>query len=361
MTATLTVQRSTRASRVGSALGVVTLGVLVTVPFWLSSSGMRTLVEFLSLLALAQMWNLLAGYAGLVSVGQQAFVGAGAYALIAFGNLWGVNAFLSVLLAGIVALALAIPTAFLAFRLRGGYFAIGTWVIAEVYRLGVMNNSALGGGSGTTLTAVAGIDKATREAVTFWIALAIGAGAIVAVYVILRSKLGLALTALRDSETSADSVGVNTYRVKFVIWSVAAFGTGLAGALIYLNLLRVQPTAAFGIEWMIFMIFIVLIGGIGTVEGPILGTIIFFVLRESLADYGTWFLILLGVLAIVTMLRAPHGVWGLITSRWHLQLFPLQRRLVLATPLDEDEPIPPTGKAPAELGEELDPEARKPN
>jgi branched-chain amino acid transport system permease protein len=331
-TSEVVVRRGTARGRAGAAAGIAAVAALATVPFWATAGDMRTLVEALTLLALAQMWNLLAGYAGLVSIGQQAFVGLGAYGLYVFGDKIGLDPFLSVVLAAVAAALFAIPTAALAFRLRGGYFAIGTWVIAEVYRLLVINTSELGGGNGVTVAAAANIERDTREKGTYWLAAAVGVGAVVLVYVILRSRLGLALTAIRDSEPGARSLGVDVLRAKVIVYLVAAFGCGLAGAVIYLSLLRIQPNAAFSVNWTAYMLFIVVIGGIGTIEGPIVGTAVFFVLRELLADYGVWYLVTLGGVAVVVMLWAPGGIWSLVQRRFDAQLFPVQRRLTRAEP-----------------------------
>lgn len=333
-----TVVRSTTASRVGlgAAIAVVALGA--SVPAWSSPGTMRTLISFLTLLALAQMWNLLAGYAGLLSVGQQAFVGIGAYSLWVLGDKAGVHPFLAVPLAGLVALVVAVPTAGLAFRLRGGYFAIGTWVIAEVYRLVAANATWVGGGSGVTLSSASSLDMSVRIQGTYWMALAVAVGSVLLVYLVLRSRLGLALTAIRDNEIGARSLGVRTFRTKLYVYLLAAFGCGVTGAVIYLNLLRIQPDAAFSINWTAFVIFIVVIGGVGTIEGPILGTVIYFGLQETLADQGSWYLVLLGVLAVVVTLRARTGVWGLVRRFRPIQLFPVQRRLgyPAAEPADPD-------------------------
>jgi branched-chain amino acid transport system permease protein len=310
-------------------VGLVALGVLVAVPFWASSGDVRTLIRALTLLALAQMWNLLAGYAGLVSIGQQAYVGLGAYGLVIFGDKAGIHPFLVVLVAGLAAAVIAIPTAAIAFRLRGGYFAIGTWVIAEVYRLVIANISELGSGTGTTVRSAAELERTTRDRGAYWLALAAGVGAVLIVYFILRSRLGLALTAIRDNEAGAESLGVDVLRAKVIVYLVAAFGCGFAGAVIYLNLLRIQPDGAFSINWTVYMIFIVVIGGIGTIEGPILGTAVFFVLQELLADYGVWYLVALGAVAVFVMLVAPGGLWSLVQRRFDVHLFPVQRRLRL--------------------------------
>lgn len=306
------------------------LVALALVPVWGTSSLMRTLVEFLSLLVLAQFWNLLAGYTGLVSIGQQAYIGLGGYALIALADLGGLDPFVSVLLAGLVAALFALPTAALVFRFRGGYFAVGTWVVAEVYRLLIANTTALGGGSGKTLAAIQGVSRATREMVTYWMALALGAGSILLVYLLLRSRMGLALTAIRDSELASATLGVNVFRVKVLIYILSAFGCGVTGALIYLNLLRISPQAAFTVNWSAFMIFIVIIGGIGTIEGPIVGTLVFFLLREFLSGFGAWYMILLGSLAVITVLRAPQGLWGIFSEASGIKLFPVQRHIVRA-------------------------------
>jgi branched-chain amino acid transport system permease protein len=335
------VERGTRASRIGALVALVGLAILVAGPWWLGSANMRTVVEIGYYLALAQMWNLLAGYGGLVSVGQQAFVGLGGYMLFVLVILLDVPALAALPLAALLTALIAIPTAFVVFRLRGAYFAIGTWVVAEVYRLGFAQVSALGGGSGQSLpvAAIKGIaeGKAGREMIIYWIGLAIAVGAVALVYVMLRARQGLALTAIRDSEAAAESVGVHNLRAKLTVYVVAAAGTGLIGALIFLQKLRISPDAAFSVtDWTANVIFIVVIGGIGTIEGPIIGVIVFFVLRELLAGFGSWYLIALGAVAVLIMLRAPRGLWGLIGERFGIDFFPVKRRLRLLS-RDRDE------------------------
>ncbi len=202
---------------------------------------MKQAVTFLTLVALAQMWNLLAGYAGLVSVGQQAFVGIGGYSLWVFSQKFGLNPFLCVPIAGVVAAILAVPTAGLAFRLRGGYFAVGTWVIAEVYRLLVVQIPGWEAVRASASVAPARSTGHVREPVVFWLALVVAVGSIALVYFLLRSRQGLALTAIRDDETGARGLGVNVLRSKLWVYIIAAFGTGVTGAVIYLNLLRSSP------------------------------------------------------------------------------------------------------------------------
>jgi branched-chain amino acid transport system permease protein len=321
------VERATRASRTGALAAAALVVVLAALPAWGDASHMRLFTEFACYLVLAQTWNLLAGYGGLVSVGQQAYVGLGGYALVVLANHTRLDPFTCVPIAGLVAAVAAVPTALVVFRLQGGYFAIGTWVVAEVYRLLVANVSAWGGGSGTSLRAMQGIPRSVREPVTFWIALAIAVGSIGLVYWFLRSRHGLALTAIRDSEVASESQGVDVRRTKLGVYLVAAFGGGLAGALYFLSTLRISPDAAFGVNWTAFVIFIVVIGGIGTIEGPIVGTVLFFVLREVFGDLATWYLMALGLLAIAVMVVAPRGLWGLVAARYDVRLFPVQRRI----------------------------------
>jgi branched-chain amino acid transport system permease protein len=322
--------RATRASRAGAALALALVTFLATFPFWADAGWMREFNEMACYLIFAMMWNLLAGYGGMVSIGQQAFLGIGGYALLVMGNFGGVNPFVAVPLAALLAMLVALPVSVVAFRLQGGYFAIGTWVIADVFRLSFANVSAVGGGSGTSLTALRGIERATRVSVTFWLCLVSAAASVALVYWFLRSRQGLALLAIRDSEVASASQGVNVRATKLGVYLVAAFGAGLAGALYFLGNLRISPDAAFTVNWTAFSIFIVMIGGIGTIEGPIVGVVLFYMLNKFFSDYGTWYLVGLGLLAIIVTIRFPRGLWGWIAGRYDLHFFPVQRRLVLA-------------------------------
>lgn len=325
---TATVIRSTRGSQAVIAIAAALCLVAATLPLWGEPSWMREFVEIACYLIFAMMWNLLAGYGGMVSIGQQAFFGLGGYVMLMLGNFAGVNPFVAVPLGALAAGLVAVPASFVAFRLSGGYFAIGTWVIAEVFRLSFANLSAVGGGSGTTLTALRGIDKATRESVTYWMALACVVAAIAGVYLFLRSKRGLALLAIRDNAVAAESQGIPVARMKLAVYVVAAVGAGLAGGLYFVGNLRISPDAAFSVNWSAFAIFMVVIGGIGRIEGPLVGALVFWALNKFLSDHGTWYLLGLGSLAIVVTLFFKQGLWGYAQQRWGWSLFPTQRRLV---------------------------------
>jgi branched-chain amino acid transport system permease protein len=335
MSAAFHVEHATRSSRIGVGIFAVLLVVLAAAPLWGDRQDLRLLAEIFGYVALASLWNLLAGYAGLVSVGQQAYVGLGAYLLFALTMLLDVHPLLAIPMAGVAAAIVAVPVAGLIFRLRGHYFAIGTWVVAEVFRLLASQVSALGGGSGISLpiaivTSVAPT-RQMREFLIYWLALALVVFVLGAIVMLLRSRYGLALTAIRDNELAARSNGVDVTRTKLVVYVITAFGTATVGALIFLQKLRVSPDTAFSVnDWTAFVIFITVIGGIGRIEGPIIGTIIFFLLRQTLADLGSLYLMMLGVVAIAIMLKAPKGIWGLLAGRFGWQMFPLERRAVIA-------------------------------
>ena len=327
------VEHATPSSRVGVALIAVAFVVLAVAPYWGDRQMLRLLAEIYAFVALASLWNLLAGYAGLVSVGQQTFVGLGGYVLFALAILLGVHPIAAILIAGPIGALIAIPVAALIFRLRGAYFAIGTWVVAEVFRLLASQVSVLGGGSGISLPAAVVVAMAPsrqiREFEIYWLALTLTVIVLGAIVILLRSRHGLALTAIRDNELAAQSNGIDVWRIKFIVYVLTAFGTAMIGALIFLQKLRISPDTAFSVnDWTAFVIFITVIGGIGRIEGPIVGTIVFFLLRQALADLGSLYLLMMGAVAIVVMLWAPKGLWGMIAGRLGWQALPLQRHLV---------------------------------
>lgn len=325
----LSFTRSTKASRIAAGLAVILGIILVAAPFWGSISTAQLLGRMMVYIALASLWNLLAGYTGLVSVGQQAYVGLGVYVMVSVTIYLGIHPYFAIPLAGLVAVLIALPVGKLVFRLQGAYFAIGTWVVAEVFRLiaAQLGSVGLGGGSGTSIPTQVmqglAVNKFWREASIYWLALFLGIGSLALVYGLLRSRYGLALTAIRDSEVASSSLGVNISRIKYAVYVATASMTAMVGSLIALQKIRVSPDAAFSVnDYTAIVIFIVVIGGIGTIEGPIIGVIIYFLLQQYLSQLGPLYLIILGAVAIVMMLVAPKGIWGYIAERWQISLFP---------------------------------------
>ncbi|WP_225029265.1 branched-chain amino acid ABC transporter permease [Xinfangfangia pollutisoli] len=315
---------------------------LALVPILGSRALVQDLFTVLCLLVLALNWNLLAGFAGLVSVGQQAFVGIGAYAMFACVILLGLNPILGMLVGGLVAMALSVPVAFFAFRLHGAYFAIGTWAVADIARLSFSQWKALGGGTGTALPKEAvqemaviqilrdlfgGSKAAAVDMLTYWLALALVLAVLAASWIFLRSRLGLGLQAVRDNPVAARAVGVDPTRLKALVFLLTAFVTGICGGLLFIQIGRISPDAAFSLlDWTAFVIFIVVIGGIGTLPGPIIGVLVFYGLERALADYGTLYLILLGLIGIAIMLFARRGLWGSFIQRTGFDPLPLGHR-----------------------------------
>jgi len=301
------------------SIAVVGVLALVAGPWVLGEGALRFLSEVMLMLAMAQMWNLLAGYAGLVSMGQQVFVGLGAYCLF-FSSIWlKVAPFWVLPLAPLLCAAVAAIVALFMFRLREAYFAIGTWVFSEVVSLMISKTEQLGGERGVGLPTARLVDPRWLEPLTFWISAAIALAAVFGTYALLRSRVGLGLMTVRDNELAAASIGVDVWRNRFIAFVIAAAGCGIAGAVSFTATLYVAPGFAFDPNWVVAMMIIVIIGGIGTLEGPILGVIIYFALREVLTVvFGLsagWYLIGLGIVAIAAILFEPDGLWPLVRGR----------------------------------------------
>lgn len=318
----LGVTRSRRNVAWSGIAALVIVIVLALFPYIVYTGTTNLMVQGFIVLTLASMWNLLAGYAGLVSVGQQAFVGLGAYFVLLL-NIHNWSMFAALPIAAIGSGVAALPLWWLVSRLRSGYFAIGTWVLATTVFLFVQQFPSLGGGTGMSLPNVPSGNTPLLEADTYWAGLAVTVAALVVTYLLLRGRTGLELTAIRDDERAARSSGVRVGRARLVVFIVAAVFCGAAGALLAVSQLIVQPSAVFSVQWTAEMAFAVVIGGIGTIEGPILGTIVYLVLQQTLQAYNAWYLIILGLIAIVVVLYARRGLWGLVDDRFSLRLFPV--------------------------------------
>jgi branched-chain amino acid transport system permease protein len=320
-------RRNVTWTGLGALIVVVVLGLA---PYIVYSGTTAILVQAFILLTMASMWNLLAGYAGLVSVGQQAFVGLGAYFVLILA-LHGTSPFAALPVAAIGCGVAALPLWWLVSRLRSGYFAIATWVLATTVLLIIEKFSSIGGGTGMPLPGLAGYNPALLTAYTYWAALAVTVVALAAIYLLLRGRLGLVLTAIRDDEVAARSSGARVGLARMLVFVVAGAGCGAAGAVLAISQLQVQPAAVFTVNWTAEMAFITIIGGLGTIEGPIVGTVVYMVLQQTLASYNAWYLIIFGLVAIFVALFARRGLWGLVDSRINVRLFPVGYWLRLDT------------------------------
>lgn len=268
------------------------------------------LFMFFIYLAMANMWNLLAGYSGLISLCPGAFVGLAGYTLAILTWL-GWPYYVGMILGSIVAALFALLISFPVFRLKGIYFAIGTLVLPEVLRYvfiiwSPVGQPVYGGGAGYTVKGVAEVSQAQM----YWLALAIGIASILLMRYILRSKFGSGLAAVRDNDVTAASSGINVYKLKVFSFVISALVTGIAGTIFYVYQGYIEPSSAFSVRWLIIIMLATVIGGEGIEEGPILGTIVVVVLYFLLARYAEISLIIQGVILVGIMLLAPQGIMG---------------------------------------------------
>jgi branched-chain amino acid transport system permease protein len=298
---------------------LVFVAFIAAAPFVLEDGSLHLATEIFVVVVIASMWNLLAGYAGLISLGHQMYFGAGGYVLFLFANATGLSPYWGMPVAFVFGAAAAALVAPLLFRLRDAYFAIASWVLAEIVSILVQKTDALGGITGVSLTDMTSVDMSLFESKLFVIGGLMALVAVLGSLWLLRSKPGLAFMCARDNERASEAIGVNVWPSRFIAYVASAAGVAAAGALSMLGGLVVQPGNAFSPDWTVIMTFVVVIGGIGTLEGPILGAIIYFVLRQLLTVVfplsGTWYLVAMGVVAVATMLFARQGLWPLIRDR----------------------------------------------
>lgn len=322
------VERWTALSRVSISLLVLAQLALAAAPLVLSAGLVDRLTVLFIYGILALMWNALAGYAGLVSVGHQVFFGLGAYAAIRLADA-GMSPYPALLLGAVLVALLAWPLSTFMLRLKGGEFAIGMWVVAALAHLLVNLDGLIQGETGISLISLQQVEMGERRLTTYWLALAAMAGLGWWVYFLLRGRVGSALQAIRDSEEAAASVGVRVLRTKQLIFVLSAFGCAAAGALWLATSVTFQPKTYFSVQWTAYMLFMVLVGGIGTYEGPILGAVLFFTIETMFGATGVAYLIGLGCIAVLFALFLPKGIWGSIERRLGLQLLPVGYRLRL--------------------------------
>jgi branched-chain amino acid transport system permease protein len=320
------VERWTALAKASVAAVLLGQVLLALAPLVLDAGAIDRLTVLFIYGILALMWNALAGYAGLVSVGHQAFFGLGAYAAVRLADA-GIGPYPSLLLAAVLVALLAVPLSSFMLRLRGGEFAIGMWVLAALCHLLVNLDTLVQGETGTSLISLQQIDAGSRRLTTYWLALGTMAALAWCVFALLRGRVGSALQAIRDSEEAAASVGVRVRETKRLIFVLSAFGCAAAGALWLATAVTFQPKTYFSVQWTAYMLFMVLVGGIGTFEGPIIGALIFFTIETLFGATGVAYLIGLGVGAVGFALLAPRGLWGAVERRLGVVLLPVGYRL----------------------------------
>jgi branched-chain amino acid transport system permease protein len=267
---------------------------------------------FFIYLSMANMWNLLCGYSGLISLCQPAFIGLAGYTLV-IGAWYGLPIYLGMIIGAIVAATFALLISIPVFRLRGVYFAIGTMVVPEALKYLFLlwrpiAGTIHGGGAGYILKGAT--EFSTAE--VYWLALGIMIASGLCMRIILHSSLGLGLASIRDNDRTAASSGINVFKLKLYSFVIGAFVTGIAGAIFYIYQSYIEPTSAFSVRWTMILILATVIGGMSTEGGPIFGTVIVVFLHFLLARYAGINLIIQGTLLIAMMLLVPEGIMGLM-------------------------------------------------
>jgi branched-chain amino acid transport system permease protein len=311
MTQLLPISASDKRLILAAAAILVLLAVL---PLFGSALVIDSLTFLFILIMFATMWNLMAGYAGLVSVGQQAFVGLGGYFMVRMVDA-GLPPFPAIFIAALTTGIVAWVMSWFVLRMKAGEFAIATWVIAEAIRAMVSFDPLIQGETGISVTALNTYAPEVRRLTIYLLALGTVALMLWGSWKLLQGRTGAEAQALRDDEEAAASVGISTFQVKQRIYILASIGCAVAGTLWLASAITFQPRTSFGVQWSVFMLFMVLVGGIGTFIGPILGAVLFFALQEIFGDFGAWYLAGMGIVAILFALYLPRGIVGLWLDR----------------------------------------------
>ena len=298
---------------------IVIVAALVVIGFVGSNNIRRILIKTFLYCAMAVMWNLMSGYTGMTSLGQQAFIGVAGYSMAVMTTTYLASYWIGLLVGGAIGAVLALVLSVILFRMRGMYFAVATWVIAEALKTFFLSWKYVNQGGGMSVTG-----RPDRE-IIYLVALGICVLAIVVVYVLLNSKIGLGLTAMRDDADAASSVGVNIFKSKLLCFVIAGLFTALAGGWYFLNNVSIYPASGYGNSWTVAVVFIVIIGGIGTMAGPIVGSIIYVALAEVLAKFPGWSNIILGLIAILVILFLPDGILGTLQKKFNYEILSQKR------------------------------------
>lgn len=303
--------------------------VVALFPLFLDANAIDKLTTLFIFMLLASTWGLLAGQAGLVSVGQQAFFGLGAYFALRLVD-GGLSAYPALFAGAIGAAVVAWGLSFFVLRLKEGEFAIATWVIAEVIRILVMLDPMVQGETGTSLIALNAVEPELRRNYGFWMALGSLVFMLGVTAWLLRSAVGTATRAIGEDDEAAASLGVRVTPTRRWVYVLASFGAALAGVAWLASAITFLPRTNFGVQWSVLMLFMALVGGLRSQWGPLVGALLLFVLQESLGHLGAWYLAGLGAVAVVFALWLPRGLAG-VWDDWQV------RRSKSAEP-----PLPPT-------------------
>lgn len=296
----------------GGALVALALLAFIVLPSQLYGSQQRTWGAVFMFVVLAQGWNLIGGFAGYPSFGNVVFFGLGGYTTAVLMAKSGFSFWLALPFAGLVGLLFAVLVGIPVLRLRGHYFAVATLGVAEGMREVVINLPGLtGGGAGLTVPAVGA--KATTSypgnAGFYYIFLALAVIATLVVWLVARSRFGYALRAIHQDEDAAGAMGINTTRAKIAAFAIAGGLTALAGATYAFQQVSIYPTRLFAVDITVLMVVMAVIGGSGTVIGPVIGAVALQFLSEYLRDNVTnYHTFIFGAIIVLAVILLPQGI-----------------------------------------------------
>lgn len=306
---------------------IILIAAIVVLFGILPAAGSNNLLQMITLmclyLAMSQMWNLLGGYAGMLSLGMQAFIGIGGYTLTILSVQFGVNIYLSIIIGAVICALFGLAVSPAIFKMSGVYFAIGTWIVAEALNVFFSNWKFVGYAKDWSINSVFGMS--TRQ--LYYTALVVAIIATLVVFILLRTKTGLALMAIRDSASAAETMGVEIYKTKLRCYVIACFMMGLIGGAQYMQTAYINPSTGFSINWTIAMTFAVIIGGLGTMEGPIVGAVLYVIITQIMYNFPGMSNIVLGIIAIVVILLAPDGIMGTLYKKTGFQVLSPRRSI----------------------------------
>lgn len=294
---------------IGTAALAVCALLPIFVPDLFSDYALDIALRFLIYLALAEAWNLLAGYCGLVSLGSAAFVGAGGYVFVVMMNGYEQPVAVALLASAAAGALIAVTVSRAVFRLRGLFFTVGTLALAESLRLFMINAPWFGGSTGFFLSA----EFPTPTELYGW-ALGLVFATEVIAYAILHTRVSVILRALRDDEDAAAQMGVRPFRVKLALFATVSAIMAVAGGIQAYKVGAIEPYGMFGLSWSVDVLVIVMIGGLGIRYGALIGTVFVLALSELLADFPELHLTLTGIILILVIRFAPKGIAGLATN-----------------------------------------------
>lgn len=306
---------------------IILIAVIAVMFVIIPQAGSTYLLNIITLMclymAMSQMWNLLGGYAGMLSLGMQAFIGIGGYSLTILSVNYGVNIYVAIIIGAVICALFGLAVSPAIFKMSGVYFAIGTWIIAEALNIFFSNWKFVGYAQDWSISTVFSLSNKQL----YYTALIVAVLAILVVFGLLRTKTGLALMAIRDSASAAETMGVELYKTKLKCYVIACFMMGLIGGAQYMQTAYINPSTGFSINWTIAMTFAVIIGGLGTMEGPIVGSVLYVIIVQIMYNYPGMSNIVLGIIAIVVIMVAPDGIMGTLYKKTGFQILSPRRSI----------------------------------